>query len=191
MTELENYISNYFGIANADLSKIGSLFTLRLISKGDYFLKKDQYSDQMGFIKSGILRIYSPDQHGNKEITQWISTQGHFVTDLSSFTFNTPARWNIQALEDCEVYIISKKRFDSIGQLVPKWPELEKLFIAKCFITLETRVFGQLSQSAEERYHQLFQTQPTLFNSVPLQYLASMLGMSPETFSRIRKKLSS
>jgi len=191
MTELENYISSYFGVAHADLSKVGDLFVEKQIQKGDFFLKMNQYSDQIGFLKSGFLRIFAPDMNGNKEITQWISTQGHFIADLSSFMFNAPARWNIQALSDCQVYMISKKEFDGITKQVPQWPELEKLFLAKCFITMETRIFGQLSMTAEERYMGLFQTQPSLFNEVPLQYLASMLGMSPETFSRIRKKLSS
>jgi len=68
---------------------------------------------------------------------------------------------------------------------------LEKLFIAKCFITLETRVFHQLSMSAEQRVLNLFEINPEIFLRVPLQYIASMLGMTPETMSRIRKKMSS
>lgn len=191
MTELENYISNYFEVAHTDLSKVGNLFTEKRIAKGDFFLKIHKYSDQIGFLKSGYLRIYAPDSHENKEITQWISATGSFVADLSSFMFQSPARWNIQALTDCEVYMISKKDFDSIAAIVPQWPQLEKLFVAKCFITLENRVFGHLSMTAEERYHSFFSKHPEMFNEVPLQYLASMLGMSPETFSRIRKKLSS
>jgi hypothetical protein len=72
--------------------------------------------------------------------------------------------------------------------VVPAWPEIEKQFIAGCFITLEDRVFNHLSLSAEERYDQLFAFNQDLFRHVPQQYLASMLGMTPETFSRIRAK---
>ncbi len=71
---------------------------------------------------------------------------------------------------------------------MPHWPELEKLFIAKCFLTLEDRIFGFLSLSAGQRYQQIFQHKKELFNQVPLHYLASMMGMSPETLSRIRNK---
>ena len=66
--------------------------------------------------------------------------------DLSSFIFQLPARWNIQALTDCELYIIDKKDYQKIGQVVPSWTELEKLFIAKCFIVLEDRDYSSSFQ---------------------------------------------
>lgn len=72
--------------------------------------------------------------------------------------------------------------------LIPKWAELEKMFIIHCFVTLEDRIQTHLSMTAEERYHYFFENNKDLFNQVPLQYIASMLGMTPETFSRIRKK---
>ena len=71
---------------------------------------------------------------------------------------------------------------------MPSWPMLEKQFIAKCFLVLEDRVFSFLSLSSEERYTLLFESRKELFNQVPLNYIASMLGMTPETLSRIRKK---
>jgi CRP-like cAMP-binding protein len=74
---------------------------------------------------------------------------------------------------------------------VPKWNEFERLFIGKYFVIMESRVFDLISKPAEERYQQLFDQNRELFNQVPLQYLASMLGMTPETFSRIRKKMVS
>jgi len=102
--------------------------------------------------------------------------------------FKTTARWNIQALTDCKLYTIKQEAYERIRDHVANWDELEKLFIAKCFLTLEDRVFSQISMSAEERYQMLFEQNPGLFNEVPLQYIASMLGMSAETFSRIRAK---
>lgn len=124
----------------------------------------------------------------DKEITQWISTKGYFCADLSSFVFETPSRLSIQALVDTEIFTISKEDYGLIGELVPKWHEFEKLFIARCFITLEERIFSHLSMAAEERYEHFFEKNRELFNQVPLQYIASLLGMTPETFSRIRKK---
>ena len=123
-----------------------------------------------------------------KEITQWISTKGYFSTDLSSFVFDTVSSLSIQALTDSEVYSITKADYQIIGELVPKWHELEKLFLVRCFVTLEERVFSHLSMTAEERYDYFFENNREIFNQVPLQYIASMLGMTPETFSRIRKK---
>lgn len=189
MTELEHYIKSYFGIDSAELEKIVSLFSVTTLSKGDYFVKTGRLCDKLSFVNTGLLRIYAAA--GDKDITQWISTKGYFVTDLSSLIFETPARWNIQALTDCTLYTINKENYKTIHTLIPNWLVLEKLFIAKCFLTLEDRVFSLLSLSAEERYDAFFEFNPELFNQVPLQYLASMLGMTPETFSRIRKKKSS
>ena len=101
--------------------------------------------------------------------------------------FRHTARWNIQALTDVELYSINKTDYNKIGKLIPQWYELEKLFIARCFIMLEDRIYSHLSMSAEERYQFFYERNTELFNQVPLQYIASMLGMTPETFSRIRK----
>lgn len=189
MTELEQYIKSYFGLSKDELTKIASFFQPSELAKGDYYLKSGRFCDKMSFIKSGLLRVYVTTE--DKEVTQWISSKGFFVTDLSSFIFQTTARWNIQALTDCELYTIDRKEYLQLGKHVPHWHELEKLFIAKCFTMLEDRVFCLLSMSAEERYQLLFKQQKELFNQVPQQYLASMCGMTPETFSRIRKRLSS
>lgn len=186
MTELEKYIHSYFGVNIDDVAKISSFFKPVTLKKGDYFLKTGRLSDRLGFVQTGIIREFV--HIGEKEITKWISTKGYFVVDLASFVFQQTARWNIQALTDCELYVISRKDYQKIGEVIPRWTELEKLFITKCFIVLEDRVLQHLSMSAEERYHSLFSFNQELFNQVPLQYLASMLGMTPETLSRIRKK---
>lgn len=186
MAELEQYIQHYFGIGNDDLHKISALFKPVQVNKGDYFLKADQYCDKLSFVKSGLFRIYAIK--GDKEITQWISSPGYFITELGGLIFNQPARFSIQALTDGELFTIYKDDYRNIGTLVSKWPELEKLFLAKCFMILEDRIFSHLSMNAEERYQLLFQQNKELFNQVPLQYIASMLGMTPETFSRIRSK---
>lgn len=186
MTELEKYIINYFGVNENDVSKIVTFFKPIQLKKGDYFLSKGKLSNRLAFVQSGILREFIDVDE--KEITKWISTKGYFIVDLGSFVFSQPSRWNIQALTDCELFIIDIADYHKLSEVVPKWLELEKLFIAKCFTILEDRVIQHISMSAEERFNQLFQFNKELFNIVPLQYLASMLGMAPETLSRLRKK---
>lgn len=187
MTELEQYIQSYFGVVNAeDLKTIVSLFKSTTIKKGEFLVEAGKRCDKLSFIQSGLLRMFVSTD--DKEITQWISTKGYFSTDLSSFVFETPSRLSIQALTDTEIYSITKADYKKIGELVPKWHELEKLFLVRCFIILEERIFSHLAMSAEERYEYFFENNKELFNQVPLHYIASMLGMTPETFSRIRKK---
>ncbi|WP_107039788.1 Crp/Fnr family transcriptional regulator [Brumimicrobium mesophilum] len=186
MTELELYIHSSFGILEKkELSKISELFEYSKLKKGDFLLESGQKCNKLSFIQSGLLRMFALVD-GN-EITQWISTKGYFATDLASFVHEKSSRLAIHALVDTELYSISKENYDKIGEIVPQWHALEKQFIINCFITLEDRVFSHLSMSAEQRYQLFFENNKTLFNEVPLQYIASMLGMTPETFSRIRK----
>lgn len=189
MSELKQYIRSYFGIDSTELEKIQDLFKPTHLNKGEFFTEAGKFCNKFSFIKSGYLRIYRYSD-GN-DVTQWISAPGSFVTDLSSLVFDTPSRWNIQALKDCELYTISKSEYQKIGKIVSNWDELEKLFLSKCFITLEDRVFTFLSMTAEERYNHLFEYDKELFNQIPLHFIASMLGMTPETLSRIRRKVIS
>lgn len=187
MTALEQNIKSYFGVLHPDdLQTISAFFHPSTLKKGDYFLKAGKSCDKLSFLQSGLLRIYTTTE--DREVTQWISTPGYFVTDLSSLLFDLPARWTIQALTDVVIYSISREDYQNIGTVVRQWHHLEKLFIAKCFSTLEDRILTHLSMTAEERYTSFFENNGELFNQVPLQYIASMLGMTPETFSRIRKK---
>ncbi len=187
MTELEQYIKSYFGVvATDDLNTIVSLFKLTTIKKGDFLLNTGKRCDKLSFVQSGLLRMFVSTD--DKEVTQWISTKGYFCADLSSFVFETSSRLSIQALVDTEISTISKDDYKLIGELVPKWNEFEKLFIIRCFIILEERIFSHLSMTAEERYEYFLENNRELFNQVHLKYIASMLGMTPETFSRIRKK---
>ena len=186
MTELEKYIASYFGITNENIYKVTTLFSESELKRGEYFIKKGQYCEKLSFVQNGFIRVFANAK--DKEITQWISSKGYFVTDLYSFIFKQRARWNMQALTDCKLYTIYKKDYGRLNNIVPGWSEIEKQFITGCFVTLEDRVFNHLSLSAEERYDQLFESNKELFNHVPLQYIASMLGMSPETLSRIKSK---
>jgi CRP/FNR family transcriptional regulator, anaerobic regulatory protein len=161
-------------------------FQLVTIKKGAYFLKQGKKCNKLGFIQSGFLRISASAEE--KDITQWISTKGYFVTDLSSFIFENPARWTIQALTDTQIFCSTKESYNKAGEQIKNWQTLEKLFLTRCFVAMEERIFTLLSMTSEERYDSFFENNKELFNQIPLQYIASMLGMTPETFSRIRRR---
>jgi CRP-like cAMP-binding protein len=187
MISLEQNIRFYFEtISENDLKTVASFFRKEELQKGEDFLVQGKPCMKMSFVQEGIIRIYADTE--TKEVTQWISTPGYFLTDLAGMVFGSPSRWTMKALSDCQIFTIYKKDYDALGKLIPEWHHLEKLFIAKCFITMEERIFSHLSMTAEERYQVFFEQNKELFNMVPLQYIASMLGMTPETFSRIRRK---
>jgi len=120
LTELENSIKSYFGVLNNDeLKSITSLFKIEKLNKGDFFLETNKKCNRLSFIQSGYLRIFSETE--NKETTQWISTKGYFVTDLSSFIFDQPARWTIQALTETTIYTIKKKEYKNFHEIVKQW----------------------------------------------------------------------
>ena len=189
MNELTNYISTYFDTELKSSNEIAKLFVEKKLTRNEFHTTIGSRFGQLSFVKSGFLRIYR--QSDKKEITQWISSPGEFVTDLNSLMFDQTARWNIQALTDCEIYTLDYQTYKGMNKHVQNWAEIEKLFLAKCFMTMEDRIFSFISMSSEERYEFLCEVKPELLQHIPLQYLASMLGMTPETLSRIRKKIVS
>lgn len=187
MKEFKEIIRENFGELTAEeIEVLQPYFSEEKLTKNEFFTQTDKYCQKLSLVKSGLLRIYRLSD--GKEITQWISTPNYFVTEISSFFFDQPSRLTIQALTNVELLTIDKKSYLELSKKLPKWKEIETQFIAKCFAILEDRVFSHLSMSAEERYNLYFEQNKELFNQVPLQYIASVLGMSAETFSRIRKR---
>lgn len=187
MNTLEQNIKFYFeSISETDLKIVASYFKSETIFKGEDYLIQNKPCNKMSFIQEGLIRIYADLEH--KEVTQWIATPGYFLTDLAGLIFGNPCRWTMKALSECQIFTIYIEDYNKLGEIIPSWHKLEKLFIAKCFVTMEERIFSHLSMTSEERYHTFFEQNKDLFNQVPLQFIASMLGMTPETFSRIRRK---
>ncbi|MDT0677939.1 Crp/Fnr family transcriptional regulator [Autumnicola musiva] len=187
MKNLEILIKEHFGeLSNEEVSIIRSYFCEEKLQKNDFFTQPDKICDKLSFVKSGILRVYALSD--GKEITQWISTENFLLTEVMGFFFDQPNRWTIQALTATELLTITKTNYLKLCKTFPKWNVIEKRLILKCFGMLEDRVFSHLSMTAEERYDLYFEQNKELFNQVPLQYIASVLGMTAETLSRIRKR---
>ena len=186
MTQLEEYINLNFGVSGEELDNIAALFKPEVVSKGEFYIKSGAACDKLSFVQSGFLRLFATLD--DKEITQWIFSKGYFIGDMPSLTFNVPSRWNIQAITDAALFTIQKESYNKIVETLPRWPQIEKHFLIHCFSIMEDRIFVHLSMSAEERYAAFYGQNKELFNQVPLQYIASLLGMTPETFSRVRKR---
>ncbi len=188
MELIKDCISKQISIDKESLEKVTSMFDLVEIKKGDYFLNSGTVCRKMAFIEAGFLRMF--DIADGKEITFWIGSSGRFITSLSSFVFQTPNFWNIQAITDCKLYVISRENHIKLCELEPKWIEFDNKLLAHSFALLEKSMFAQLHTTAKERFEVLMANEPELFRHVPLQYIASMIGIAPESLSRLRKNLT-
>lgn len=188
MEQLKKCISNQVHIGNDALDCILSFFVPQELAKGQLFLESGKVCRQMAFIESGYLRMY--DIVDGKEITFWIGSNGKFITSLSSFIFQTSNFWNIQAVSDCKIYVINREQHFQLCSTHPKWLEFDNMLLARSFSLLERTMFAQLHTTAQQRFESLLKEEPDLFLNIPLQYIASMLGITPESLSRLRKNLS-
>ena len=166
-----------------------SFFQSEKLAKNGYLVKKGMPCNRLCLIEKGYLRFFSYSE--KKVITHWIFREGQLVTDVASFHLQEPAKWNIQALSDTRIYSLSFASFQKMRTSIPQWDAYEKILLVKLMSALENRVYALLSMSAEARYQYLFATDSKMFQELPLNYLASMLGMTPETLSRIRGKYAS
>ncbi len=183
---IEHYLIAYFDVTPEEASVMATFFHSEKLPRGQFFIQTGQRADRLGILRSGLTREFIYGAEG--EITKWIGSTGQFVVDIASFVFSKPARWNVVALTNVELYVISAHDYSQLGTHVARWPEIEKAFLVKCFAVLEERLMQHLSMSAEERYLTFFAQNKELFQEVPLHYIASLLGMTPETMSRIRHR---
>ena len=186
MQKFKHFLEEELGLPDSAISLVTNHYTQKKIDKDDFLVKEGQICRSMYFIKNGYFRFFSYSD--SKVITHWIFGPDQLVTDVASFYLHHPAKWNIQALTDCNVYSITDQGYKKLREQIPEWDEHEKSLLIRLMSALENRVYALISMSAEERYNYLFQSDSNMFNELPLHYLASMLGMTPETLSRVRSK---
>lgn len=187
MIHLTKNLSQHFSLKETEGERMAREFEVHRLKRNEAWMRQGQHQSGLGLVSKGYLRLYSLSETG-KEVTQWVCSPGELACDLRNLLFDQPTRWHITALGPTEVYTLPKSRYRTLSEHIPEWPDLERQFLAKCFITLEERSHALLGLNAEARYQHLYALNPTLFQEVPQRYLASMLGMSAETFSRIRRK---
>jgi CRP/FNR family transcriptional regulator, anaerobic regulatory protein len=183
---LNNYLISNSHLSSQERDEILKCFSEFRIKKYDFWIKKGEVCKHLAFVNTGILRIIN--ETDEIESTVQLVYSGSFITSLTSFAYQVPSIWSIQALTDCELLLIDRdNHFRLVGDY-KNWLEVDNVQLLLAYTDLENRLFSQHHLSAEQRFNKLFSERPEIFNQIPLKYIASSLGITPETLSRLRKK---
>ena len=169
---------------------IKTYLTPKKLRKKQYLLQEGDVCRSVAFVEKGALREYSVDENGNEQIIQF-ATEGWTISDLYSFLTGEPATYNIDAVEDAELILINRSAHEELLSKLSKYETYIRLQVTGAYLALQKRLTAVLSLSPEERYNNLLQLYPDLVQRFPQHMIASHMGLTPETLSRIRRKLRS
>jgi len=156
--------------------------------KGKLLLKAGEVCEHIYFIKKGAVRGFIKD--GTKDITTWITAENEVVSSISSLDIREPAQENMQAIENCEMLALTYSDFQDLYIKFPEFNIVARKLLQKYYQDAERRAFIARVTKAEKKYRLFLTRYGHLANRIPLKYIASFLGITLETLSRVRKKLS-
>ena len=168
----------------ATLIQYGSLKTYK---KGENFINANNLNTKIAFILIGGFRIFY-EKHDN-EITCLMAFENGLIGSFESNILKQPCTQTIQAIEDSELFIIDYKDLETLYDRSPKFERVGRLILEYYLAFLQQRITSYLLDTPEERYMRLIRETPDLLNRVPLQYIASYIGVTPVSLSRIRKRI--
>ncbi len=165
-----------------------SLLQFKSLKKKEFLLRRSEQARHTNFVNKGCLRVFQIDDDGHAR-TAAFAIQDWWISDLAAFLTQTPATNYIEALEDTELFQIEKNDLERLYQEVPKFERMFRILHQNAFIALHQRLMQNISQTAEDRYLAFRQKFPDLELRIPLKYIASYLGVTPEFLSMLRRKL--
>tara|TARA_R110000868_G_C10961254_1_gene768518 strand:- start:5408 stop:5998 length:591 start_codon:yes stop_codon:yes gene_type:complete len=159
------------------------------VKKGENLLKSGNICNKTFFVEKGLLRIHSLNEEGHINILLF-APEGWIAADRGSFLFNLPSVYFIDAIEDTQVVILDNPFLDLLSEINPHFRRLNERLIQNHVRHLNTRITSLLGDSAESRYLKFIKLYPDILLRVPQWMVASYLGITPESLSRVRKSLS-
>ena len=187
--KLLKYVARYISLTEEETAFFTSLLKVRLLRKRQYLLQAGDVSRHEYFVNSGCLRAYTVDDKGMEHIVQF-AIEDWWINDMYSFLTQTPATYNIDVLEDAELVCFDRNAYDQLLENIPKFDRMFRIMLQKSFVAQQRRIIENMSLPAQERYVLFQQRYPQFEQRIPQHQIASYLGITPESLSRIRKQLA-
>lgn len=187
--KLTESIRNKVSVTPEEMESIKHFFIPKKIRKRQYFVNAGDVAQYTAFVEKGMLRAFSIDNDAHEHVVQF-APEGWWITDMNSFLSGDEAVYNIEAIEDSELLLLTRQAQEEMLAQQPKMEKYFRLLMQNAIIALQRRIVGTLSLSAEEKYKRMMQVYPDILQRAPQQHIASFLGITPETLSRVRKQVS-
>ncbi len=186
---LKAYLTSNLEIDDEMVLSIIQNYTTKTVEKDQFLLRKGEHCKHTFFVENGLLRQFSIDEKG-KEHIQLFAPENWFVTDRESSFFNLPSAYFIQALEKSEVILLDENFFNLLSKKIPSFADFNNRLLHNHIRHLQNRINLLLSARAEDRYLQFIKMYPDILLRVPQTMVASYLGITPESLSRVRRDLA-
>ena len=185
---LIEFLENSGKVNALKATEIAGCFDDKEFRKGELFLKEGQVSNEYLILREGFMRAYSIDING-LDVTTAFHSSNYPVFEVASFFNRTPSKENIQTLTDCKGWFITYDQLNLLFHSIPEFRDFGRWILVRGFSSLKLRMLSMITETAEERYASLLQSNPEIFQYAPLKYIASYLGVTDTSLSRIRKEM--
>ncbi len=189
MNKFKQYLKKISPITDIEFEETISYFKELKLRKGDYFLKQDKVCKNVGFILNGTIRIYYLNQKG-EETTYGFCSENCLTTSLKSFLTQSPSHLTLQAIEDTSLLAIHFENLQILYQKYPIWQTIGRVITQNEFLIMEQYASVLNNETAIEKYLRLLKEQPTVLQKASIEDIASYLGVTRRTLSRIRQEIS-
>ena len=186
---LKQNITQHFVLSDTDTEAFCNLFQQKDVQKKSFLLREGDVCKFEGFVLKGLFKVYHIDKNGFEQVL-YFAAENWWITDIDSFTNEIPSQLFIEAIEDSEVLLISKKDKDFAYKSHPEIEKLFRIMTQKTHVALQRRMIDNLSKTAEQRYLDFIGKYPQLFQRLTNLQIAAYLGISHEFLSKIRRKIS-
>ncbi len=190
MEKLKKYFDQIRPINEKDWSFFSSRLQKIEIKKKQIISKAGEIENYISFLLTGKTRLFIPKEEEEKEITFGFSFSGEFVSAYDSFLTRLPSTYQIEALSNTSLLRISYKDLQEVYKKTIDGNFIGRMIAEKLLLIKSKRELSLLNETAEERYLKLFKERPNLFQEIPLKYIASYIGVTPQALSRIRRRIS-